>query len=107
MPALPPSHAFTLKNQHPFHKLSIHSPVVRYRWSRIALVIYFFTLTVGVNGDKLGFTVCVCVCFAVPWCLINRLIDQLITDTDISSWSLSLPRPRYLRISGLYYHVTY
>ena len=82
-PALPPSHVFTLKNQHPFHKLSIHSPVVRYRWSRIALVVYFFTLTVGVNGDKLGFTVCVCVCvllflgvWSIDW-LINWL--QLLT----------------------------
>ena len=78
MPALPPSHAFTLKNQHPFHKLSIHSPVVRYRWSRIALVIYFFTLTVGVNGDKLGFTVCVCVCVFCCSLVFDQSIDWSI-----------------------------
>ena len=75
MPALPPlSHVFTLKNQHPFHKLSIYSPMLRYRWNRIGLVIYFFTLTVGVNVDKLCFTVFFFF-FAALWCLINQLID--------------------------------
>ena len=51
----------------------------------LALIIYFFTLTVGVNGDKLGFTVCVCVCVCVFCCFL--VFDQSIDwSIDYSYW---------------------
>ena len=72
------SHVFTLKNQHPFHKPSIYSPMVRYRWNRIALVIYFFTLTVDVNEINYALQ-CVCVCgFLLFFFCCSLVFDQLI-----------------------------
>ena len=71
------SHVFTLKNQHPFHKPSIYSPMVRYRWNRIALVIYFFTLTVDVNEINYALQ-CVCVCAFFFFFCCSLVFDQLI-----------------------------
>lgn len=45
--------------------------MVRYRWNRIALVIYFFTLTVDVNEINYALQ-----CFVLFCCAL--VFDQLI-----------------------------